>query len=190
MLKWLTGILIAAGLILISFSLYQIFDGKRQVGAALNEAKTHISLEKTEYQRQTPETSHASGDVVGLLKISKLNMELPILEGTEEPQLAKGVGHYIGTKFPGQDGQVLLSGHRDTVFREVGELVVGDEITVEMPYGEYTYVVNDTYIVDADDRTVIDPTISEEVLTVTTCYPFRYVGNAPQRYIIDAVRKE
>ncbi len=189
MLKWITGLLIAAGLILVSVSLYQIFDGKRQVSLALGEAQTLV--ENTDRTIQTPDNFvKISGDVIGVFKVPKLEMELPILEGTDEPQLAKGVGRMVGTKYPGQDGQILLSGHRDTVFQRVGELVVGDEITVQMEYGEFTYVVKDTYIVDADDRTVIDSTISEQVLTVTTCYPFRYVGNAPQRYIIDAVPKE
>src|SRR5690606_3224100 len=111
------------------------------------------------------------------------------VEGVDEEELEKGVGHYKGTAFPSQDGQIVLSGHRDTVFRRLGELQIGDELVVQMPYGEFTYVIEDTDIVDADDRTVINPNIDEELLTVTTCYPFTYVGSAPDRYIIYAKPK-
>ncbi|OIJ11714.1 class D sortase [Anaerobacillus alkalilacustris] len=190
MARWLTIILITAGVILVSVSLYQIFEGKKDVSVAMKEAETIVSQSKNQIETQeevvfTPEPN----DVIGIISIPKLNKELPIIAGTEEEQLKRGVGHFSGSKFPGQDGQIVLSGHRDTVFTGLGDLIEGDEIILKMEYGTYTYYLQKTYIVDADDLTVIDPTIDEEVLTLTTCYPFRYVGDAPERYIIDAVRK-
>ncbi|MGP4066606.1 class D sortase [Oceanobacillus sp. M65] len=130
------------------------------------------------------------GEEIGLLLISKIDATLPIVEGVSEDELKKGVGHYDGTAFPSEPGQIVLSGHRDTVFRRMGELEIGDELLVRMPYGDFTYVMEKTEIVSADDLTVIRPhDYDEEMLTITTCYPFRYIGSAPDRYIVYAKPK-
>jgi len=125
------------------------------------------------------------GEAAGMLIIDKIDANLPIVEGTDEDDLKKGVGHYTGTSYPLDGDQVFLSGHRDTVFKRMGELEVGDILTVRMPYGDFDYEIVSTKIVDADDRTIIVPH-DEEILTVSTCYPFGYIGSAPDRYIIDA----
>ena len=127
------------------------------------------------------------GETVGVLNIPKLESEIAIIEGTHEDELAQGVGHYNGTAYPMQNDQIVLSGHRDTVFQRMGELEIGDIMVVQLPYGDFSYEIVDTKIVDADDRTIIVPTAPDEVLTVTTCYPFTYVGSAPDRYIITAL---
>lgn len=124
-------------------------------------------------------------DVIGMLEIPKLEAELPIIEGTEEEMLERGVGHYSGTAFPMEDEQILLSGHRDTVFRDFDKLSVGDHFIVKLPYGTFEYEIRSTDIVDKDDTTVIR-SMGTEVLVVSTCYPFRYLGNAPERYIFYA----
>ena len=124
-------------------------------------------------------------DVIGMLEIPKLEAELPIIEGTEEEMLERGVGHYSGTAFPMEDEQILLSGHRDTVFRDFDKLSVGDHFIVKLPYGTFEYEIRSTDIVDKDDTTVIR-SMGTEVLVISTCYPFRYLGNAPERYIFYA----
>lgn len=133
------------------------------------------------------------GEVIGVLKIPKLEAELPIIEGVGADELDKGVGHHDKTAFPGQPSQIVLSGHRDTVFRGMDEIEIGDEFIVEMPYGTVTYVMESYKIVDKDDLTIIRPhDYDEEILTITTCYPFNFIGPAPERYIIFAnpVKKE
>lgn len=125
------------------------------------------------------------GDVVGQLTIPKLDGVLPIVEGINEDELSKGVGHYQGTNFPLDNDQTVLSGHRDTVFRGMGDLEIGDTMTVSLPYGDFEYEIYEMYVTGADDLSVIVPH-DEEVLTVTTCYPFNFIGNAPDRYIINA----
>ncbi|MBS4197957.1 class D sortase [Bacillus sp. FJAT-49870] len=159
---------------------------------ALKEAKTKIEhLDKKELQHENMiDFSAEKGEVVGVLEIPALEREIPILHGVDEEELKSGVGHYPGTVFPGQKNQIVLSGHRDTVFRKFGELNIGDSFIVKMPYGEYEYIIDHTKIVDAYDRTIIAPTDGKEVLTVTTCYPFQYIGNAPDRYIIYAYPKK
>jgi len=184
------GLLIIAGFIFIAFGGYQLIKTEQAQSKSLEEAKTLLSTKKS--NSDIADTVSAEdflpdhGETVGLLHIPRLEAELPIIEGTDEDDLEKGVGHYAGTAYPFQNDQIVLSGHRDTVFRRMGELEIGDLLTVEVEYGERSYEIVDTKIVDADDRTIIVPTAPDEVLTVTTCYPFTFVGSAPDRYIITA----
>lgn len=132
----------------------------------------------------------ATGEEIGELLIPKISASLPIFHGTDEDELEKGVGHFAGSVLPGEADNSVLSGHRDTVFRKLGEVTIGDLLVVNTSAGEFTYKVRKVRIVDADDRTVIVPK-PRATLTVTTCYPFNFVGDAPQRYILigDLVRE-
>lgn len=185
-MKYVGFILLIAGLGFMVYGGYHIWDSKQKQQEALQRAEEVVTNEK---KTDISSFSPTVGEEVGILSLPTLGEVLPIVEGVDEDELEKGVGHYGGTAFPSQQGQIVLSGHRDTVFRRLGELKIGDELEVKMPYGDFTYVIDRTEIVDADDRTVINPNIDEELLTVTTCYPFTYVGNAPDRYIIYAKPK-
>ncbi|MBM7691067.1 sortase A [Peribacillus deserti] len=125
------------------------------------------------------------GEEIGELYIPKLKAALPIYHGTNEDELEKGVGHFAGSVLPGEKDNSVLSGHRDTVFRNLGEVGDGDSLIVRTSAGEFHYKVNKVRIVDADDRTVIVPK-PRATLTVSTCYPFHFIGSAPQRYILSA----
>jgi sortase A len=153
----------------------------------LNEANKIIKKTKqvgsnVEVKKPLPEL----GDIVGVLQFPSLKEELPIIEGTNEDDLEKGVGHYPGSSFPTEKGQIVLSGHRDTVFRKLGELKLGDILTISTSYGAFSYSIEHTQIVEANDRSIITLQKNEEILTLTTCYPFYFIGNAPDRYIITA----
>lgn len=192
LLKWITIVLFVFGSILVGYSVFQIEHGKYEVEKRTVEAKQIInSQDKNSDNRKSPdEFTYTKGDTIGILYVPKLNKELPIIEGTDEDQLDVGVGHYSGTALPLQKDQIVLSGHRDTVFRNFDQLKIGDTFVVKMEYGTFEYEIYETEIVDADDTTVIRSTAPEEILTVTTCYPFNYVGNAPYRYIFYAKMKE
>lgn len=125
------------------------------------------------------------GDEIGELYIPKLDAILPIYHGTSEDELEKGVGHYADSVLPGENDNSVLSGHRDTVFRKLGEVGVGDSLIVTTSAGEFEYKVSKVRIVGKDDRTVIVPK-PNATLTVSTCYPFHYIGSAPKRYILVA----
>lgn len=125
------------------------------------------------------------GDLIGNLYIPLLQTNLPIYHGTDEDELEKGVGHFMGSVLPGENDNSVLSGHRDTVFRRLDQVGVNDLLIVTTAAGEFTYRVKRTRIVDADDRTVIVPR-PRPTLTVSTCYPFDFIGPAPQRYILIA----
>jgi LPXTG-site transpeptidase (sortase) family protein len=111
--------------------------------------------------------------------------KLPIYHGTDEEELEKGVGHFAGSVLPGENDNSVLSGHRDTVFRKLGEVGKGDLLVVKTSAGTFTYKVKKVRIVDKDDRTVIVPK-PRATLTVSTCYPFDFVGVSPERYILMA----
>jgi sortase A len=128
------------------------------------------------------------GELMGVLYIPKLEARLPIYHGTDEDELEKGVGHFAGSVLPGQNDNAVLSGHRDTVFRRLGDVGVNDVLIVTTGAGEFTYKVRKVRIVDEDDRTVIVPK-PKATLTVSTCYPFDFIGSAPERYILVAELK-
>lgn len=125
------------------------------------------------------------GDNIGVLTIPALGQKLPIIEGTGADELKRGVGHFSHSVLPGENDNCVLSGHRDTVFSRLGKLKIGDKLIVQTSAGVYTYEIKSIRIVHKDDRTVIVPT-DHAVLTVTTCYPFIYIGAAPDRYVLSA----
>lgn len=126
-----------------------------------------------------------AGDIIGSLTLPALNMVLPIIEGTGEEELKKGVGHFIQSALPGENSNCVLSGHRTTVFAELGKLKIGDQVIVQTSAGTFLYEIVSFRIVHKDDTTVIVPA-DHAVLTLTTCYPFLFVGFAPDRYIVRA----
>jgi len=125
------------------------------------------------------------GDNIGRLSIPVLNQELQIRQGTGLDELKKGVGHFPQSVLPEEKNNCVLSGHRDTVFAKIDKLKLGDQLIVKTSAGTYTYEINSIRIVDKDDKTVILPT-DYAALTLSTCYPFYVVDNAPNRYIITA----
>lgn len=183
--------IVLAGMILFGVGIWQYADMKIQTKASLKQAKVVIGKQPVNASKKKAEASQPVGidEAMGLLIIPKIKAELAIIEGTDPDDLEKGVGHYKGSFLPGEKGQIVLSGHRDTVFRKVGELKLGDRLNMKMPNGSFTYEITKTKIVNSDDTSIITLQHQQEELILTTCYPFRYVGNAPKRYIIYAKLK-
>src|SRR3954471_10730104 len=123
---------------------------------------------------------------LGVLRISRLRIEAPVLEGTDEIVLNRGLGHIEETAAPGADGNCGIAGHRDGFSRGLKDIVVGDVIELETLHGTEAYRVERTWIVSPEDVSVLDPTRTRS-LTLVTCYPFYFVGSAPQRFIVRAV---
>lgn len=130
---------------------------------------------------QTPR--HA---VLAILRIPGIALEVPVNYGTDEWALLRGAGLVEGTALPGSNGNVAIAGHRDTWFRPLQKLAIGDRIELAMPDRTQTYVITDLSVVEPTDVHVLDDT-GEPVLTLVTCYPFYFVGHAPQRFIVRAV---
>ncbi len=125
-----------------------------------------------------------------LLRVPKVGIEVPVYEGTSDLTLNRGVGHVSGTAMPGAPGNVAITGHRDGFFRGLKDVDVGDKIELQwsVPGGTDTYVVKGIRIVLPQDTSVLSKTDASTV-TLITCYPFYYVGAAPQRYIVQAVKQ-
>ena len=129
------------------------------------------------------------GTPLAILSIPKVGLEVPVLEGTDDLTLNRGVGLIEGTARPGESGNVGIAGHRDGFFRGLKDVGAGDTIEMRTLSARDLYVVESVRIVSPDDVQVLDPT-SSPVLTLVTCYPFYFVGSAPQRWIVRAVRRD
>jgi sortase A len=123
----------------------------------------------------------------GRIEIPRLGVEGVIREGADDDTLKVAVGHIPGTAFPGKDGNVALAAHRDSFFHGLRRVRKGDRITVTTPTGVFHYAVDRIEIVEITEVEVLDPT-PDPTLTLVTCYPFDYVGDAPQRLIVRAHR--
>ncbi|WP_408005296.1 class D sortase [Pseudalkalibacillus berkeleyi] len=173
-----------------SKSFYQLFNGTghsystAEMKPVVKNATVPENLKKST-SKPLYTSRPEKGENIGTLFIPKLNEKLPIIHGTDEDELSKGVGHFAGSVLPGEEDNAVLSGHRDTVFRRLGEVKEGDELIVTTSAGTFTYKIRKVRIVDADDRTVIVPK-PRATLTVTTCYPFTFIGASPERYVLVA----
>ena len=152
-----------------------------QVSKAINifsetkiEEKDHIVVRPTQV-----------GEQFATLSIPTLNFEQPVYEGDTDEVLSIGIGHYEGSTIPGENGNVLLAGHRDMAneFTALQNIKEGDEVIMKMSYGDYYYKVSEIKIVDPDN-TEVGAVSDYEKLTMYTCYPFDYVGHAPNRYVV------
>lgn len=121
----------------------------------------------------------------GLTKLSaaKINLESVVVEGTSHRDLLVGPGHLKDTPAPGETGNAVISGHRDTFFRHIGDLVMGDEIVVQRGGKTFRYKVTGKKVVEPTDMSVIKPTKDAE-MTLITCYPTYYIGPAPKRLVV------
>ena len=122
---------------------------------------------------------------LGILRIPKISVEVPVLEGTDDLSLNRGVGHVTGTANPGREGNVAIAGHRDGFFRGLKDVFLGDKVELVTPQRTETYIIDRITIVQPSDVSVLQPR-SQASLTLITCYPFYFIGSAPQRYIVQA----
>lgn len=130
----------------------------------------------------------SSLEPLGLLKISRVHLQVPILEGTDEFTLNRGVGWIRGTSLPGEEGNLGIAGHRDSFFRQLKNIEVGDEIEVLTVNANDVYKVDGIRIVAPSEIDVLGPR-EKSSITLVTCYPFSFIGPAPSRYIVEASLK-
>ncbi len=132
--------------------------------------------------RRTRREARRSG-LVGEFTIPRLKLSAMIVEGTSTARLSRGVGHVSGSAFPGERGNVVLAAHRDTYFRGLRGVVRGDRVILTTPDGVFHYRVDSTLVVRPDRTDLIERTSTSE-LTLVTCYPFHWIGPAPDRFIV------
>ncbi|WP_226659092.1 class D sortase [Pseudalkalibacillus hwajinpoensis] len=201
-IKKLSLLLIVIGILLSGWSGYEWWSQKNAATFQPNKAQAiSNNWKETDYQktvnREVIQTSDVispktpvdfiTGENIGELTIPQLGYLYPIYWGTDEQTLKQGVGMYDTdfTTLPGEAGHTALAGHRDTVFDGLDQLKKGDRLYVTFDQTTYEYQIRKTWITDEHDRSVIVKKNSP-TLTLTTCYPFDYLGSAPDRYIIEA----
>jgi len=126
---------------------------------------------------------------LAVLRIPKIHLEVAVLPGTDDRTLDRAVGHVANTAQPGADGNSGLAGHRDGFFRGLKDITPGDAIELETLLADDVYRVERMWVVSPEDISVLNPT-STSALTLITCYPFYFVGSAPQRFIVRATRED
>jgi sortase A len=161
-----------------------------------------VSLQATRYQYEqraalermrgatsvvVNDSAALAGSLIGSLDIPRLRLSAVIAEGDDDATLKVAIGHLPDTPMPWHEGNSALAGHRDTFFRPLQHVRVGDELRVSTVRGDFRYEVRDTMVVGPNDVWVLDPT-DRPTLTLITCYPFGYVGKAPRRFIVKAER--
>jgi sortase A len=162
--------------------LYQAFEDK-QLDAILNSAPPTPPATSAAPVPQRAEP--LTGSTIGRIEIPRLGVSAVIRAGSDARTLRLAVGFIPGTSLPGELGNVGLAGHRDTFFRKLRDINPDDEIRVTTKDGVFHYYVQRTKIVQPKDVWVLNAT-SYPALTLVTCYPFNYVGSAPQRFIVRA----
>ena len=182
--RFLERILLVIGLISLGYFAYVVTESylyqaleNRELDAILSSAPAptvHVA-------RPRP----APGSMIGRIEIPRLGVSAIIRAGSDARTLRLAVGHIPGTAFPGESGNIGLAGHRDTFFRRLRDIRVDDEIRIVTPEETYAFRVERTSVVKPRDTWVLNETATP-VLTLVTCYPFTYVGSAPDRFIVRA----
>ena len=192
-LKIVERLLLVIGIVCLGYygyvsaepALYQAYE-TRELDAILATAPQSRPaladrIEPPPARREEP----ASGSTLGRLEIPRLHVSAIVRAGSDARTLRLAVGHIGGTALPGERGNIGLAAHRDTFFRRLGDIRPNDRVRLVTAAGTFTYRVEGTRVVEPQDLWVLDPT-AQSTLTLITCYPFRYIGSAPQRFIVRA----
>jgi sortase A len=174
---------LALGLLTLGYSAYVVVDARAY--QAYEQSKFEAMLEKGTGSPQLSATPLVEGDVIGEIQVPRLHLKAIVVQGDSHTILRRAVGHIPETALPGKPGNVALAGHRDTFFRPLRNIRLGDAITLKTPTGDFQYLVESTQIVPAANVEVLSAT-SLPTLTLITCFPFDYIGAAPNRFVVRA----
>ena len=168
---------LVVGLLALGYSAYVVGD-----------AHAYQAYEQSKFEDASiiePPTPLVEGGVVGEIQVPRLQLKAIVVQGDSHTILRRAVGHIPETALPGAPGNVVLAGHRDTFFRPLRNIRVGDAITLQTSDGAFQYLVESTEVVPASAVEVLKAT-NGRTLTLITCYPFDYIGPAPNRYVVRA----
>lgn len=186
---WLGRALIAFGLACLVFyaaSTLRTWRFQRTAKAQIERMASAAPPPVPSEQPQAVARPLETGEIIGRVDIPRLRLSAAVAEGDDEKTLGKAVGHLPDTPLPWQRrGNVALAAHRDGLFRPLEKIRLNDDVRVVTARGEFHYRVTKTHIVNPDDVWVIAPT-ETPTITLITCYPFSFVGNAPRRFIVQA----
>jgi sortase A len=185
-MRRISWLLIVIGLLMTGYGVYNY--SLSRLGQ--EEAQQQFAKEEEPVPPKVPAPPlydpYKPGDPVAKLSIPRLDKTLYVIEGTDQGSLKKGPGHMPGTALPGAAGNCVIAGHRDTHFRMLSEVQVGDEVDLDTRYGTFKYHIRSMHVVLPTNVSSLKPTRDPE-LHLITCYPFYFVGHAPKRMVIEAV---
>jgi len=180
--RWLLLIVGVSCLTLYSYTFLERVGSQAYAAWAFDRGPQRSGLPQA---KPMPIEPLARDAVVGRISVPRLHLSAMVREGVEAKTLRHAVGHIPETPLPGQPGNVGVAGHRDTFFRHLGNLKPGDQIAFSTSAGDFSYAVESLTVVAPEDVGVLASS-QENVLTMVTCYPFFYIGNAPKRFVVRA----
>jgi sortase A len=186
-LRWSEFALFIIAAAMLGYSAYTVIDSQlfqERQSQAFDQA---LELKNTLLRPPDLPPASVMNGLVGRMEIERLGLSVMVAEGTDGTTLRRAAGHVPGTALPGEPGNIGITGHRDTFFRPLNQIQIDDVITLTTLWGEFHYRVVATEIVNPEDVGVLGPT-GGETLTLVTCYPFYFVGAAPNRFIVRAER--
>jgi sortase A len=185
-LKRLQLVLFVGGALALGYTALVLIHAHFYQKTAMQRLEQLTSRADTRRPAGVPEPQpEAEGTAFARFEMPRLKLDLVVVEGDNEEDLRRGIGHIPGTALPGAPGNVGIAGHRDTFFRPLRNVRAGDQITLRTAGSTHRYRVESTEVVTPDRSDVLNPT-REPQLTLVTCFPFYYVGSAPKRFIIHA----
>jgi sortase A len=186
LLRWSQRLLFMTGILALGYVGFIMLDARLYQESAKRSLASQIQVEKAPHAIQIA-PAIKTGDVLGRLDIPRLGLSVAVLQGTSSRMLRLGAGHIGGTPLPGEAGNSAIAGHRDTFFRGLKDIRTSDEIQFQTATGQSRYQVDWAKVVEPNDTSVLAPSTQSE-LTLVTCYPFYYVGPAPNRFVVRAHR--
>ncbi len=179
------SIVLATSWILIIFGILSLaYAGYVRIDASAYQAIATRRLELSKPALQP--RILAEGDVIGEILVPRLHLKAIVVQGDSSSILRRAVGHLSETALPGESGNVALAAHRDTFFRPLRKIRPGDVVTFDVPGREFRYEVESTLVVSPNEVGVLHPSSTSRELTLITCYPFDYIGPAPDRFVVRA----
>ena len=165
------------GIFVLAYAAYTIAD------AHAYQRVEKVRFENLKVSSNQEPLRAAQGDIIGELEVPRLGLQTIVVQGDSSKILRHAVGHIVETAMPGDQGNVTLAGHRDTFFRPLRNIRRGDTVTLKTLEGTFQYQVESTTVVPPNDLQVLQPS-AERTLTLITCFPFYYIGPAPDRFIV------
>ncbi|MBA2684794.1 MAG: class D sortase [Gemmatimonadaceae bacterium] len=187
MKRALGAALVAVGAALLLYVGYRYASGAHERDSARTEwaeLEAHNAVAAASLAATPTHTTYVTGELVGRLLIPAVKLDEVIAEGVDDDELDAGPGHFPGTASPGEPGNAVISAHRDRHFHSLGRVVIGDTVITETRTARTTWVITGRKIVGRYEPSLFPSAVPE--LTLTTCWPIRYVGPAPDRLILTA----
>jgi sortase A len=178
-IRLVARVLLTTGSLALAYSAYVVIDA--QAYQAIEQRR----FERARQNAVTARPALVEGRSIGEIQIPRLGITAIVVQGDSPAILQRAVGHLADTPLPGESGNVVLAGHRDTFFRPLKGIRAGDVITLKTRDGDFEYLVESTAVVRPSDIQVLLPT-GGRILTLITCFPFSYLGSAPDRFIVRA----